>query len=124
MIVGFTWLELFPLTGRKHQVILISEQRSYKVSESHSPLENLISFLLKTRPAPCPLRRGSWNADRRGLQVRTPSAPGLDASTRAANRRRGTAQEAEASLWSCPGWRERRGGAASVASTLQADDAP
>lgn len=34
MIAGFTWLELFPLTGRKHQVISIPEQRSYKVSES------------------------------------------------------------------------------------------
>lgn len=133
MILGYTWLELFPRTGRKHQVIIIllcwlslnklvslNELARYHGHTNHS--EKLPPFYSWTEPAPSPLCGGSGNTNRWGLQVRTASTPELDASSHAANNRWGNAQEKEASLWACFGRWKRSWAAATAASTLQADD--
>lgn len=56
-----------------------------------------------------------------GLQVWTASASEVDASSPATDNWWGTAQEKEASLWACCGWRKHRWGATSASSTLQAN---
>lgn len=131
MILGYTWLELFPRTGRKHQVIiilmcqlspnkLVSLYARYHDHTNQS--EKTLLFPFWTEPAPSPLCGGSGNTHRWGLQVWTPSTPELDASPHATNNRQGNAEEEEASLWSYFGRWKRSWAAASAASTLQADD--
>ena len=131
MILGNTWLELFPRTGKKHQVIIIllCQLSLNKLVLLYLQGTTITLATLKnspfyswTEPALSSLCGGSGNTNRWGLQVWTASAPELDASSHAANNRRGNAQEKEASLWACFGRWKPSWAAATAASTLQADD--